>query len=130
LDSIRFSADDNLEILCIAPWQIEKFESAIDIFINSRSFVEMPINVIKNYADKFDGFPESKNAAIALSTYSVTHAGFDPTTTLHPSELPKAFKDRKFDYFEVETLLNSARTNLFFVSPGKLVYGEENEENT
>jgi len=28
------------------PWQIEKFESAVDIFMNSNSFVEMP-----NYID-------------------------------------------------------------------------------
>ena len=115
LDSIKFSADDNIEIFCIAPWQIEKFESAVDIFMNSHSFVEMPNNVVKNYVDKFNGFPESINAAIVLTTYD----GFNLNTTFHPSELPKFFKDRKFDYFEVDRLLDSSRKNLFFVSPGK-----------
>lgn len=114
-DSIKFSENDNLEIFCIAPWQIERFESAVDVFINSRSFVEMPKNVISNYVDKFYGFPGSKNAAIALTTYD----GYDLNTTFHPSELPVFFKDRKFDYFEVDTLLTSSRKNLFFVSPGR-----------
>ena len=118
LDSIKFSADDNLEIFSIAPWQIEKFEGEIDIFINSHSFVEMPKNVVKNYISKFNGFPESINAAIAMTTYD----GFDLNTTFHPSELPKFFIDRKFDYFEVDTLLNSSRKNFFFVSPGKLSF--------
>lgn len=115
LDSIKFSENDNVEIFCIAPWQIEKFESAVDIFMNSHSFVEMPNDVVKNYVDKFNGFPESINAAIALTTYN----GFNLNTTFHPSELPKFFKDRKFDYFEVDRLLDSSRKNLFFASPGK-----------
>jgi len=117
-DSIKFSPDDSVEIFCIAPWQIEKFDSKIDIFMNSHSFVEMPNNVVKNYVDKFNGFPESMNAAIALTTYDC----FDLNTTFHPSELPKFFEDRKFDYFEVDRLLISSRKNLFFVSPGKLSF--------
>lgn len=118
LVSIKFSTDDNIEIFCIAPWQIENFESTVDIFMNSNSFVEMPKNVVKNYVDKFNGFPGSVNAAIALTTYD----GFDLNTTFHPSELPKFFKNRRFDYFEVDTLLTSSRNNLFFVSPGKLSF--------
>ena len=116
LDSIKFSADDNIEIFCIAPWQIEKFESAIDIFMNSHSFVEMSNDIVKNYIDNFKKFPESINSAVALTAYDV----YDLNVTLHPEELPKFFKDRKFDYFEADTLLNSSRKNLFFVSPGKL----------
>ncbi len=117
-DSITFSPDNNIEIYCIAPWQIEKFRGAIDIFMNSHSFVEMPNYVVKNYVDKFNGFTESTNAAIALTTYD----NFDLNTTFHPSELPKYFKGRKFDYFEADTLLNSSRENLYFVSPGKLSF--------
>ena len=116
LDSIKFSEDDNIQIFCIAPWQIEKFVSPIDIFMNSRSFVEMPQNVVRNYVQKFNGLPKSTNAAIALISYD----NFDLNTTFDPSELPKFFKDRKFDYFEENTLLNSSRKNVFFVSPGRL----------
>ena len=118
LGSIEFSADDTMEILCIAPWQIERFRGTIDIFMNSHSFVEMPKNVVKNYVDKFSGFSGSKDAAIALTTYD----NFDLNTTFHSSELPIFFKDRKFDHFEVDSLLDSSRRNLFFVSPGKFSF--------
>ncbi len=115
-DSIKFSSDDSIEIFCITPWQIEKFRSSIDIFLNSHSFVEMPKSVIKNYIYYFNGFPGSINSAIALTTYS----NFDLNTTFHPNELPKFFENRKFDCFEEDTLLNSCR-NIYFISPGKLV---------
>lgn len=117
LSSIQFSTDNNIEIFCIAPWQIEKCESAVDIFMNSYSFVQIPKNVVKNYVDNFNRFPESRNAAIALTTCDL-----DQTALFHPSELPKFFEDRTFDYFEVDTLLSSSRKNLFFVSPGKLSF--------
>jgi putative sugar O-methyltransferase len=118
LDSIKFAGHDDIEIFCIAPWQIEKFGSVIDIFMNSHSFVEMPRNIVQNYVDKFNCFPGSENAAIALVTYDC----FDLNTTLNPNELPKFFKGRKFDYFEEETLLNLSKKNLFFVSPCKLSF--------
>lgn len=113
--SLEFSKDDNMEIVCIAPWQIEKFRGTIDIFMNSHSFVEMPKSVVENYVLKFNGFSAAKDAAIAFTSYD----GFDLETTFHPSELPTLLKDRKFDYFEVATLLDSTRNNLYFVSPGR-----------
>lgn len=113
--SLEFSKDDNMEIMCIAPWQIEKFRGTIDIFMNSHSFVEMPKSVVENYVLKFNGFSGAKDAAIAFTSYD----GFDLETTFHPSELPTLLKDRKFDYFEVATLLDSTRNNLYFVSPGR-----------
>lgn len=118
LDSMEFSADDTREILCIAPWQIEKFRGKIDIFMNSHSFVEMPKDVVKNYADRFSGFMDSKDSAIALTTYD----GFNLKTTFDPTELPKFFNNRKFDYFEADSLPASSRKNFFFVSPGKFSF--------
>jgi len=115
LDSIKFSTDDNIEIFCIAPWQIEKFQSEVDIFMNSNSFVEMPRNVVKNYVDKFNRFPGSENAAVALSTYS----NFDLNTTFHPNELPKFFYNKEFESFEKYYLLNSSIKNIYFLSSGK-----------
>ncbi len=113
--TIEFCADDSLEILCVAPWQIERFTSVIDIFVNSCSFVEMPRDIVKNYADKFGALPGSRDAAIALSTYD----GFDVSSTLDPNELPKFFAPRKFEHFVAETLVNSARSTLYYVSPGE-----------
>ena len=118
LDSIKFSLDDRIQIFCIAPWQIEKFESPIDILINSHSFVEMPVNVVGNYVDYFSKFPSSKDSAIALITYD----GYDLSTTFHPNELPKFFEGRRFCNFEKDTLLNSSRKNLYFVSPGRFSF--------
>lgn len=115
---IKFSSDDNLQIYCIAPWQIEQFEGAVDMFMNSHSFVEIPKNIVQNYINKFNGFPESINAAVQLTSYDGFEQKLD--TTFHPNELPKFFNNRKFEYFEVDTLLSSSRKNLFFSSPGKL----------
>ncbi len=115
-DSIKFSENDDLEIFCIAPWQIETFESPVDIFMNSRSFVEMPKTIVGNYVDKFEGLPGSTNSAIALTTYKDS----DSDRILHSEELLEFFKDRKFDCFETDTLLDTSSKNLFFLSPGKL----------
>lgn len=51
LQEIAFKNDDELEIFAITPWQIENVRTDIDLFWNSHSFVEMPIKVIKNYAN-------------------------------------------------------------------------------
>lgn len=116
VDNLTFSAEDTLEIFCIAPWQLGTFKGAIDVFMNSNSFVEMPHHVVRNYVERFRDLPESKDAAIALTSYD----GFDLSTTFHPDELPRFFAGRSFDYFEEETLVNSSRRNLFFVSSGRL----------
>jgi len=114
-DLIQFSLNDNLEIFCIAPWQIENFKDKIDIFINSHSFVEMPEAVIKNYAEKILALPESKNCLLALTSYD----NFDITTTIDPRKLPLFFAGRNFIFFEERTLLESKRKNFFFVSTEK-----------
>lgn len=111
-NSIKFSANNDIQIFCIAPWQIEKFESKVDLFLNSHSFVEMPTNVVQNYVDKFNRFPESSKAAIALTTYDE----YDLKTTFNPNLIPDFFYKKNFKYFEAETLLNSSRKNLFFIS--------------
>jgi len=49
LNSISFKANDSLEIICIAPWQIEKLEVTIDLFWNSASFQEMTEKTVQNY---------------------------------------------------------------------------------
>ena len=46
---IEFSKNDDLEIICIPPWEIQKIKSEIDHFHNSNSFVEMPQETIKDY---------------------------------------------------------------------------------
>ena len=51
LDAIHFAKDDRIEILAIAPWQIEKLDLSVDVVYNAHSFVEMPQAVVSNYAN-------------------------------------------------------------------------------
>ena len=115
-ESLAWQDSGELEILCIAPWQLEKFVSAADILMNSNSFVEMPRAVVQNYSDKFTALPGAAGAAIALSTYDRT----DPDSLLDPSELPGFFKGRTFEHFAVASLADTSHQDLIFVSPGKL----------
>jgi len=48
-DLISFKKDNSLEIICIAPWQIEKLDINIDLFWNSESFQEMTEDMVRNY---------------------------------------------------------------------------------
>jgi len=53
---IKFKNDNNLEILCIAPWQIKDLDMHIDVFHNSMSFQEMSLESVKNYARYLKSF--------------------------------------------------------------------------
>ena len=86
LRKINFSNNNELEILCIPPWLIEKVETEIDHFHNANSFVEMPDFVVKNYVDFIKKF-ETKE--ISLISYS----DFDPATTFDPKNLNSFFGD-------------------------------------
>ena len=65
---ITFSNDNNLEILCIAPWQLPYVDLQIDHFHNSNSFVEMNLEIISNYC-KFIKKILNKNGSLSISTY-------------------------------------------------------------
>ncbi len=68
-EKIRFSNNDELEIICIAPWQIEKIEGTVDYFHNAHSFVEMPKAAIENYIKHIFGGILTEQSRIALVTY-------------------------------------------------------------
>ncbi len=59
---ISFKNDDTLEIICIAPWQIEKLDLNIDIFWNSASFQEMTVDAVKNYCKHLKRIMNDKTA--------------------------------------------------------------------
>jgi len=65
---ITFSNDNNLEILCIAPWQLPYVDLQIDHFHNSNSFVEMNLEIISNYC-KFIKKILNKNGSLTINTY-------------------------------------------------------------
>ncbi|MDA1198444.1 MAG: putative sugar O-methyltransferase [Proteobacteria bacterium] len=91
LNKISFSKNDELEILCIPPWLIERVEAEIDHFHNAASFVEMPKGVIKNYIKFIKKFQTKE---ISLISYD----GYDLKSTFNPEELNELF-DSKLKIF-------------------------------
>ena len=86
-NKISFSKNDELEILCIPSWLIERVDVEIDHFHNAASFVEMPKGVIKNYVKFINKF---KTKEISLISYD----GFDLKTTFDPEELNEFFENK------------------------------------
>ena len=108
-DSIQFSDDDNLEILCITPFQLPDFVGSLDLIHNAHSFVEMPREIITNYAN-ISLQSLSDDGAITLVSYD----GFDENT-IPPQELPNYF-GVKFEQTIVPTL-TPGRVNYHFIHP-------------
>jgi putative sugar O-methyltransferase len=90
---IGFSDNDALEILAIAPWQIERLRLSIDVLYNAHSFVEMPAHVIANYARQVAALPGFERTRVVMLSYD----NFDPHTTLDPDRLPGFFPSKTFD---------------------------------
>ena len=64
---IAFSNNEDLEIFCIAPWQIEDVSAVIDHFHNASSFQEMPKHAIQNYAKYIYKFLNNKGSISLIS---------------------------------------------------------------
>jgi|TARA_B100000929_G_C15438495_1_gene397225 putative sugar O-methyltransferase len=109
LDKISFSKNDELEILCIPPWLIEKVETEIDHFHNAASFVEMPKMVIKNYV-KF--INKLKTKEISLISYD----GFDLKTTFEPEQLNSFFDDKLSVSWENSLIEEYKRKEIYLTS--------------
>jgi hypothetical protein len=85
MKSIEFKNNSSLEIYCIPPWEIEKLNINIDHFHNAYSFVEMPVNVVKNYI-KFIKKIKTKNISL------ISYGDYDTKTTFSPKTLINLFK--------------------------------------
>ena len=95
---ILFEDNDELEIICIPPWEIEKINAQIDHFHNASSFVEMPEKIIKNYVKYVNKF---KSKQISLISYD----NFNTNTTFDPIFLTNFF-DNKLKIFKKNYLIN------------------------
>ena len=111
LSRIEFDSANNLEVLCIAPHQIERLNVGIDIFQNSASFVEMPVGTVQNYVMHIERLTKPTHSHVALVSYD----GFDLGTTFHPDKLPEFFK-RKFNKYEEPLLWQPSRKAYFYIS--------------
>jgi putative sugar O-methyltransferase len=108
LDTISFSNNDDLEILCLPSWQIEKLSVEMDYFHNSHSFVEMPLSVVKNYQHFIE-----KNMKINSSLSMISYLKFDLNTTYNPTIINKIFDNLlNINYFEDPVGL---RKNIFLI---------------
>jgi putative sugar O-methyltransferase len=100
LNSINFSDNNNLEILCIAPWQIEKLACTVDHFHNSASFEEMQPSSVQNYSMHIERILKTTGSiSLVSSTVVRPHSSVDPTN------LDKYFPKRKFESFEKPELV-------------------------
>ncbi|MDB4188652.1 putative sugar O-methyltransferase [Candidatus Pelagibacter sp.] len=108
LDKINFQKNDELEILCIPPWLIEKVDVEIDHFHNAASFVEMPKMVINNYVKFIKRF---KTKEISLISYS----GYDLKTTFNPEEL-NLFFDNKLKISWKDNCIKEYNEKLIFLT--------------
>lgn len=87
-DRIAFNTSDDLEIVCIAPWQLPQFASSVDLFWNAHSFVEMPRSIAQHYAEIVMRFP----AADRMSRVLISYDRLDGVT-LTADDLPNLFPD-------------------------------------
>ena len=98
LKKISFANNNDLEIFCIAPWQIENLDVEIDHFHNACSFVEMPDKVIRNYCQYIK---KSKTKEISIISYYP----YNKKTTFNPKLLNKYFRNKLKIKFH-DTLIN------------------------
>lgn len=107
LNKISFEKNDELEILCIPPWLIEKVETEIDHFHNAASFVEMPKTVINNYVKFVNKFNTKEISLISYNNY-------DPNTTFNPEEL-NSFFDNKLKISWKNNLIEDYKKKLIYL---------------
>ena len=108
LDKISFKKNDELEILCIPPWLIEKVDTEIDHFHNAASFVEMPKMVIDNYI-KFVKYFKTKEISL------ISYGDYDLKTTFNPAEL-NLFFDNKLKISWKDNCIEEYNRKLLFVT--------------
>ncbi len=90
-DRIAFAGDDDLEILAIPPWLLDRVDARIDVFHNAHSFVEMSKDTVVTYAAQVERLLDPAGR-ISLLSYDC----FDLQTTWHPDELPHFFPREDF----------------------------------
>ena len=108
LDKISFSDNNELEIICIPPWLIEKLNLKVDHFHNAASFVEMPEFVVKNYIKFIEKF---KTREISLISYD----NYDTNTTFNPSKL-KSFFDTELKVSWKDGLIKDYEKKLIYIT--------------
>jgi putative sugar O-methyltransferase len=105
---ISFSKDNNLEVICIPPWEIEKLDVEIDHFHNAASFVEMPEHVIKNYCKYIKKFNTKHISLVSYDKYNLE-------TTLKP-ELLNSFFDNSLNVEWKDVLIKDYKRKYIYLT--------------
>ena len=105
--TISFTDNTELEIICLLPHQTQYIASEIDIFHNADSFVEMPKEVVRNYASNVSKVL-SDEGVVLLSSYGF----FRLSSTFDPDEL--------CDFFDFPFI--KYRENLILISEEQRFY--------
>jgi putative sugar O-methyltransferase len=104
LDKISFSNNDELEIMCICPWQLDKLDAAVDLVWNSHSFQEMNCDIIKNYATILKRLSEqSRDLVMSLVMYKETNS---PTTVKQQDILAILDAECSVKFDKIDALLD------------------------
>ena len=70
---IEFSNNNELEIFCILPNQIENIVSKVDHFHNAHSFVEMTYDIVENYSKFINKLLKKNKGFISLESYQTNN---------------------------------------------------------
>jgi len=101
-NTISFKDNSEREIFCIPPWLLNNVQADVDVFWNSASFQEMPVNTINKYIEFILKF--SKNTSLA--TCLVIYEGGNPERTRTPSQLRDIFS-KHFNVSEIKPIVES-----------------------
>jgi putative sugar O-methyltransferase len=109
--NISFLDNDDLEILCIAPWQIEDLDLDIDYFTNANSFTEMPLEVVKNYVEHIKKYLK-QSGQVGLVSYTGNEG-----ITIPSFEIAELF-DMKYSHVQESRMIEPGYTEDYFIING------------
>jgi len=114
LESIVIEDNDEREILCIAPWQIEKLEGKVDLFWNASSFQEIPVLYLENYAKHIIRLTkDNPQARVCLIVYPT-----DSPLTVQSKEILGVFGD-EIEFIQLTDIFQANLEDTFYYFCGK-----------
>ncbi len=107
MKQISFSNDDNLQIFCIPPWEIEKISDVIDHFHSAAAFQEMEVQTIENYI-KYINLNKTKSISL------IGHKSYDNVKNFDSKRLIDFFNE-KLEIFEYSRVIKELNRNEIYL---------------
>ena len=108
-DSIEFQSNNELEIYCLLPQQIESFQSKVDIFHSANTLSEIPKQAVRNYSSQVKRILSAQGRML-ISSYGQ----FNLESTFDPDEFSNLF-GVKFKTFDKNLILGNYIPQKFYV---------------